>query len=130
MGSGVGLFYNTGEFRKTAAGNQTGIAGFQWVNEGLVSALSGTITFFSPYGVTNSVAGSYFATNGAAIHFGSGAFVEGGGILEGAGLVQFTGGTLTLLTNPVPGLGLVSGTISSGRGDHKFKSERSRSRRN
>ncbi len=116
MGSGVGLFYNPGEFRKTAAANGTYISGFRWVNGGLVSALSGFINFSTPYGVTNSLAGSYFATNGASIRFAGGAIAEGGASLTGGGAIQFTGGALTLLTNPVPGLQMVSGTIQLGSG--------------
>src|SRR6185312_15852493 len=74
---------------------------------------TGTVNFKSG-GIIES---TFNAAAGTAIHFNSGAFSYSTvPTLNGPGAIQFTGGTLTLLNNPIPNLSLLGGTISLSPG--------------
>ncbi len=108
-------FYNAGLVRKTAgAGSvQLGITSYpvNFTNTGTVEADIGTITFNSG----GPIDGNYQATNGATINFALGAFTPGTNpVLSGNGTIKFTGTTLALPTNVIPGLQLLAGTLNLG----------------
>ncbi|MGH7952409.1 MAG: beta strand repeat-containing protein, partial [Limisphaerales bacterium] len=97
-----------GTVQKTAG---TGTTTFEipFNNAGTVTAQTGTIAFSSG-GIIES---NFSAASGAAIHFSNGAFSYSTvPVMTGPGNIQFTGGTLTLLDDVIPGLQLASGTIS------------------
>ena len=103
-------FHNLGALQKSAGTGATSIS--LWLeNAGTVAANQGTIVF-NGGGVIESV---FTAANGAGIQFSSGAFSYGvQPILSGPGSLQVNGGSLTLLTNPIPNLQMTGGTISLG----------------
>jgi hypothetical protein len=116
MNSGAGLFDNAGEFRLNLASGIASLGGFQFLNQGLVSALGGALSMNSPHGFTNAVSGVYYATNGASIQLNGGFFADGGGVFTGPGLSAFENGTLTLAANPIPGLLMAGGSLVLGPG--------------
>ncbi len=108
-------FYNAGLVRKTAGTGsvQFGLLGYpiNFTNTGTVEADIGTITFNSG----GPIDGIYQATNGATINFAGGTFTSGiNPVLSGAGTIKFTGTSLTLSNNIIPGLQLAGGTLNLG----------------
>jgi hypothetical protein len=102
-------FQNAGTLQKTA-GTGTSSIQIPFYNSGAVAALSGTINFNGG----GTIAGTLKASSGAAIDFSGGNFGSAAASLNGLGLIQFNGGSLTLLDNVVPNLALTGGTIALG----------------
>jgi hypothetical protein len=109
-GGGPGYFVNAGTVQKSS---NTGITSMSLpvINSGTITALHGTINFLSGGPLT----GTFTAASGAAINFGSGNFTNSVPMtINGPGPVQFTGGTLLLLTDVINNLPLTSGTVLLG----------------
>ncbi len=100
------FFNNAGTISK---GANTGATTFNlaFTNRGLVTALSGTINFKGG----GMIAGTFNASSGAAIDFSAGTFASAAATLNGPGLIQLNGGSLTLLNNLIPNLALTGGTV-------------------
>ena len=109
-GGGGPYFNNAGTVQKTG-GTGTTTFSIPFNNAGAVTGQSGTINFDSG-GIIES---NFTAAAGAAIHFSSGAFSYGTvPVMTGPGAIQFTGGTLTLLNDQIPGLQMTGGTVTLG----------------
>src|SRR6185437_11492340 len=107
-GGGAAYFANAGTVQKTAGTGTTTIS-VAFNNAGTVTAQTGIISF-NGGGVIES---NFIAAAGASIHFSGGAFrYSTVPVLTGPGAIQFTGGTLTLLDDQIPGLQMTGGTIS------------------
>jgi hypothetical protein len=103
-------FQNAGTLRKSGGSGTTTIS-LPFYNSGSVSALVGTIAFNN--GAV--LGGSFNAAPGATISFNSGTFsYTVPPILSGPGTLQLNGGTLTLASDVLANLKLVSGTVSLG----------------
>ncbi|MDB6125838.1 MAG: hypothetical protein JWQ71_4831 [Pedosphaera sp.] len=101
---------NSGILRKTAGtGNGQMNPNFVNLPGGLVDVLSGTLLLGG--GNTNVIGGLFTVTSPAVLSFYTGIWTDAGGVTAGTGLSQFTGGSLYLRTNTVPGLKLNSGDI-------------------
>ena len=99
---------NAGTISKGANTGTTSI-GMVFTNSGLVAVLSGAINF----NAGGDIDGTFTAVTGSAINFTGGSFEFGAPPkLNGPGPIQFTGGTLALLSNAVPNLALVGGTVT------------------
>jgi hypothetical protein len=113
MSFGIGgppmIFSNNGIIRKIAGTGTTTISSLQLINSGLVEAQTGTIQFNSAQG--SILGGTFAASAGANIQFGSGSFTENGAVFNGPGLSKFTGGSLSLVKNQMSGLSLTGGTV-------------------
>ena len=130
---------NSGLIRKLATLGSTTAATTTWgvflYNFGEVDVQQGALNIQNY--ATNSATGVYQCESNAAIYFNGGGIISGiydaaaggdiflaGGtftmlppyFLNGAGSYQVTGATVTLLTNLIPNLQLVSGTILTGTG--------------
>jgi hypothetical protein len=103
---GYEFFNNQGLLEKTAGTGSTYIS-ILVTNTGMVQGVTGTLNFNDG----GSLAGGYAADSGAAINFSSGNFTAGVPVVNGAGGVEFTGGTLDLLSNAIPNLQLVGGSV-------------------
>src|ERR1017187_7705929 len=107
--TGNEAFYNAGTLRKSAGGGITYIYP-QLNNTGLVEADAGTLALETG----GIIDGQYQAVAGATILF-SGSFTSGSApLLTGPGAFLFTGGTLTLLSDLIPNLQLLGGTLALG----------------
>jgi hypothetical protein len=105
-------FNNAGLLRKSAATGTTTIS-IPLLNAGAVAVLQGTLNL----GNGGTVEGSFSAAAGAAITFSGGSFSSTApAVITGPGASRFTGGTLTLLSDIVPNLPLVGGTVVLGTG--------------
>ena len=83
--------------------------GIAFTNAGTVVAQTGTINF-SNGGTLES---NFTALAGATIQFTGGAFSwRTTPVLTGPRAIRFTGGTLTLLNDLIPGLQMTGGTLS------------------
>src|ERR1039458_9566196 len=108
--SGNEVFDNAGTLRKSAGG---GITYFypQLNNTGMVDVESGTLAFEKG----GSVGGQFTSASGAGINLASGNFVQAGSpVFGGGGQGQFTGDTLTLLSDVIPGLAMNGGSLVLG----------------
>lgn len=100
-------FQNTGTLQKSGGAGTTYIY-IPLANSGAVSASQGTLNFYGG----GTLAGTFTAGAGAAINFGAGGFTNSLPVLiNGPGAVQFTGGTLTLLTDVISNLALTGGDV-------------------
>ena len=107
---GPAYFQNAGTLQ-VSTGTGTATLYIPLINSGSVTALQGT---FNVNG-GGPLAGTFTAGTGAAINFASGAFTNSGPVsINGPGAVQFTGGTLTLLTDVITNLPLTGGTVNLG----------------
>ncbi len=103
-------FRNAGLLRKSANSGTTTIS-IPLLNTGRVSARQGLIS--SDAGGT--VEGFFDAAAGAGITFAAGKYTNANPVvINGPGLVQFTGDLLTLVNDMVPSLILNGGTVSLG----------------
>ncbi|HWD18888.1 MAG TPA: immunoglobulin domain-containing protein [Verrucomicrobiae bacterium] len=104
-------FVNNGEFRKTNSVRITDLNG-SYVNHGALHAASGIIRLAANLDLT----GSYIADAGATISFNQGAFTLDAVLpdISGDGVVEQTGGVLTLTADSDPNLALASGQILLG----------------
>ncbi|HEX3624285.1 MAG TPA: polymorphic toxin-type HINT domain-containing protein [Verrucomicrobiae bacterium] len=110
--SGSEVFNNAGTVEKTGGTGASSI-NLPFNNSGLVAAQTGTIAF--SHG--GSMNGSYTASSGAVINFSGGAFsYTTTPVLTGPGLIEITGGSLTLANDVIPGLQMTGGTLSLGAG--------------
>ncbi len=107
-------FYNAGLLRKTGGTgiSQIGYPSYpiSFTNAGTVEADTGTIIFDSG----GQIDGNYQAASNATINFALGTFTVGNPVLSGAGTNKFTGTSLTLLNNLIPGLQLAGGSLNLG----------------
>ena len=135
------IFYNSGVLRKLATTGSATTATTSWTievnNAGLVDVEQGDINFDGAGYVTNTPAGIIQCAPNAAISFYDGAAIsatfntENGGTIDlaggtftlvppyylnGTGVYEMTGGTLTLTTNVIPNLQLAGGTINTAPG--------------
>ena len=105
-----GYFQNQGTLQKSAGTGST----FIYIpvnNSGSVTALQGSLLLYGG----GTVAGTFTADSGATIGLGSGNFTNSGpASINGPGPMQLTGGTLTLLVDAIPNLGLTGGTVNLG----------------
>ncbi len=109
-GGGTPYFHNAGTIIKMNSTGTTTIS-IPFNNGGNVVVQSGAINF-NGGGVIES---NFTAAAGAAIYFGGGAFSYNS-VPALAGNVQFTSGTLTLLSDVIPNLQMTGGTISLSPG--------------
>ncbi len=105
------VWINTGLLRKSGGGSSSQINNFNFANlpSGTVDAQIGTLRFGG--GTNNTLGGSFTASSGATLDLNSGTYYDAGGVASGAGINQFSGTTLNLQTNIIPGLLLVGGTV-------------------
>jgi hypothetical protein len=104
------FFQNAGTLRKSANSGTTSIS-IPILNSGTVNALQGTLNF-NGGGI---LAGTFAATNIAAITFSLGNFTNSGPVsMLGPGPIQFTGGNLLLLSDAISNLPLTGGTVNLG----------------
>ncbi len=107
-GGGAPYFHNAGTVQKTA-GTGTTTFSVTFNNGGNVVVQTGTINFNNG----GTIESNFTAQAGAAIQFNGGAFSYGTvPVLTGPGAIRFTGGTLTLLNDLIPGLQMTGGVIS------------------
>ena len=104
-------FNNAGTVIKSVT---TGITTFSiaFNNTGTVTNLSGTINFSGG----GAIGGAFYAPAGKVFGFTGGSFTTAGAVISGAGTAQFTGGSLTLLSDIIPNLQLTGGTVILGTG--------------
>ena len=108
FGTDYATFSNAGRFRKTAGTGAASISLPFYNTYGAVEAWSGTLRF--DHG--QQLDGLFMAEAGAVIAFNSGTFTcTPATSLTGAGGFQLTGGTLTGLTDFLPNLQLLGGTV-------------------
>ncbi len=107
-------FSNAGLLRKTGG---TGISeiGYpsypiSFTNTGTVEADTGTIIFDSG----GQIDGNYQVASNATINFALGTFTAINPVFSGAGTNKFTGTSLTLSNNIIPGLQLAGGSLNLG----------------
>src|SRR5208282_3785810 len=104
------FFNNAGNLTKLANSATTTFS-VALTNSGAVAVEDGVINFNGG----GDLDGSFSAAAGTAIHFSGGNFgFVNSPALTGPGAIQFTGGTLTLYNNVLPGLALVGGTLDVG----------------
>ena len=77
---------------------------------GTVEADAGTISFQGG----GTIGGAFNAAGGAIIDFANGSFTSAVAALTGPGTVEFTGTSLTLSNNVIPGLQMLGGTVIVG----------------
>ncbi len=107
-----GYFLNLGTIQKKAGTGTTYIY-LPFDNLGAVAGLAGTLSFYDG----GTIAGSYSAASGAVIGFSSGSFSNAAPpALSGSGAIQFTGGSLSLVNDIIPGLQLTGGTVTLAPG--------------
>ena len=108
------VWINTGLLRKSGGNGVSQISNFNFANQpsGTVDTQIGTLRFGG--GVSNALGGSFTASSGATMDMSSGTSYDAGGNASGAGINQFSGTTLNLRTNIIPGLLLVGGSIVLG----------------
>src|ERR1039458_10016008 len=105
--NGNEAFNNAGTLRKSA-GSSISYFSPQLNNTGTVDVESGTLALENG----GSVGGQFTAASGAGINLASGGFVQAGSpVFGGGGQNQFTGGTLTLISDVIPGLALNGGSL-------------------
>src|SRR5208337_1066922 len=108
--NGYELFNNAGKVEKSG-GTGTSYINLPFYNTGAVVAQTGVLDFENG----GLIAGDYSASNGAAIYFTGGSFSNSvSAVLTGPGAIAFTGGSLTLANNVIPGLQLNGGTLVLG----------------
>ena len=105
------VWINAGLLRKSGGIGSSQINNFNFANltGGTVDTQIGTLRFGG--GTNNTLGGSFTASLGATLDFNGGTYFDAGGIASGAGINQFSGTTLNLRTNIIPGLLLVGGTV-------------------
>src|SRR5215469_13174883 len=107
---GNAYFQNQGTLQKSASTGTT-IIYIELLNSGSVTTVQGTLSFFGG----GTLAGTFTAGTGTTIDFANGGFTNSGpASINGPGPVQLTGGSLALLANAVPNLGLTGGTVNLG----------------
>jgi hypothetical protein len=108
------VWINTGLLRKSGGNSFSQINNFNFANlpSGTVDAQIGTLRFSG--GTNNQLGGSFTASSGATLDLNGGIYYDAGGNASGAGINQFSGTTLNLQTNIIPGLLLVGGSIALG----------------
>jgi hypothetical protein len=100
-------FHNAGILKKTA-GTGTSTISLVFNNDGVVLAQTGTINF----NTGGRIESAFSAAAGAKINFNGGTFsYNTPPTLSGPGLISFTGGTLTLLSDVVPNLQMTGGSL-------------------
>ncbi len=114
IGGATPQFHNSGTLRKLGGAGSTTVGSTHFNNSGLVEILNGTIQFSSAE--SNVLGGTFTAAAGAALQLASGTYVENGGVFTGEGTLRMTGGTLSLITDQMPGLSLAGGDVKLGAG--------------
>ncbi len=103
-------FQNAGTVQKSADTGTTTIS-IPFYNSGVLTGQQGGLLFNG----SGIIEGTLSAASGATINFNAGAFAYNTPpTITGAGLVEITGGRLTLANNGIPNLQLAGGTISLG----------------
>jgi len=110
---GQDYFINKGVLTKNGGASTTIGLSFFDTSAGTVTNLSGTLSLSS---ITNTLAGIFYATNGAVIQLGGGSSSDpltAGTplVLGGGGQYEFTSGYLLLPTNVISGLVLQGGVL-------------------
>src|SRR5208283_1019709 len=96
---GTFTFTNNGIFRNTA--NTTEFSGVAFTNAGLVDVEGGSVNF--NYG--GMLGGTYTVSQYGSLDLSGGSFTAGAPpVMSGPGLMQLTGGTLTLLADQISNL--------------------------
>jgi hypothetical protein len=104
--TGNEVFNNAGTLRKSAGSGTT--FSLQLNNTGIVQVQSGTMELANGGGL----GGQFTASAGTMLLLSGGNFVESGTpIISGAGVSQFVGGNLTLVSDAIPGLALNGGIL-------------------
>ncbi len=108
------VWLNFGLLRKTSGVGVSQINNFNFAFNagGTVDAQSGTLHFGG--GTNNTLAGSFTASSGAVVDLSSGTYFDAGGVASGSGIDRFSGTTLNLRTNIIPGLLLAGGSVVLG----------------
>src|ERR1051326_7540168 len=108
------VWINSGLLRKTAGTGISQINNFNMAFNagGTVDSQSGTLRFGG--NTNNTLAGSFTASAGATVDLNGGTYFDAGGVASGAGINRFSGTTLNLRTNIIPGLLLAGGTVVLG----------------
>ncbi len=105
-----GYFLNLGTIQKKAGTGTTYIY-LPFDNLGAVAGLAGTLSFYNG----GTISGSYSAASGAVVGFAGGSFSNAvPAALSGPGVIQFSGGSLLLVSNEIPDLAMTGGTVSLG----------------
>ncbi len=105
FGNGSSAFVNNNTFLKTAGTGTTSLNNLLFVNNGMVEASSGAISF----GAGGVMAGTYNAAAGASIYFANGTFtLAAEPTFAGGGTFAFTGGQMSVETN-LPSALLIDG---------------------
>lgn len=112
VGGATPMITNTGVLRKLAGSGVTSFANVQFVNSGTVDVQNGTIQFNSAVG--SLLGGTFSAGAGAGVNLASGTYTENGAVFSGAGNLRMAGGTLSLVTDKMPGLILAGGDVKVG----------------
>lgn len=103
-------FRNAGIVQKSADTSTTTIS-IPFYNSGSVSVVQGTFQLTAGGTIENS----WSAATGAAINLNAGSFTYNTApVVTGAGLIELTGGSITLIDDSIPNLQLRGGTISLG----------------
>jgi hypothetical protein len=108
------VWINTGLLRKSGGGSVSQINNFNLANlpGGTIDAQIGTLRFSG--GTSNMLGGSFTTSAGATVDFSGGTYFDAGGVASGAGTSMFSGATLNLQTNIIPGMLLTGGTVLVG----------------
>ena len=108
--AGHEFFNNAGVFRKSQGSGTTTIA-VPFTNISTVTNLSGVLSFNDG----GTLGGTFDTASGATIYFASGSFTMGAPpAIDGSGLCEFTGGTLTLTQDVPANLLLAGGNLVLG----------------
>ena len=102
----------TGIIRKLSGSGSTTISNIKFDNVGSVDIQNGTIALNGS--VDSILGGTFTAATGASFTLGGGAFIENGGVFTGSGAHRMNSGTLSLVTDKLPGLLLAGGDVKVG----------------
>ncbi|MDX1950684.1 MAG: hypothetical protein SFY81_00790 [Verrucomicrobiota bacterium] len=106
------IFVNEGILRKSGGTGISSFSNIHFENNGTVEIEIGT---FQLHGQEDSIfAGTVDVSEGASFDARSGTYIGRGGSFSGAGTRVFTGGTLLLEQNFLPGLSLTGGDVKLG----------------
>ena len=104
-------FYNSGALRKSVGSTISTYFQIPLINSGSVTDLQGTLNFQGGGPLT----GIFAASSGTGISFSTGNFSNSTPVsMDGPGIFQLNGGTLTLLSSTISNLLLTGGTVFLG----------------